>query len=132
MTDPMRFSYTIENYDPTKREIKVVFGDGSYAFISLFGSIPTSGEELDRLVAQFTPKIEQVQAIKLDDYFIKGVVGLEREADRISFAPPATSGLPVGGGETPAEMQALGADEEAWVRSIVEKALVEKGLVKDG
>lgn len=129
MTDPMRFTYTIEDYDPTKREIKAVFGDGSYAYISLFGSIPTSGEELDRLVAQFTRKVEQVQAIELDDYFIKGIVGLPREADRVSFAPPAASGF---SGDIPAEMQALGNDEEAWVRAIIDKALVEKGLVKDG
>lgn len=125
--DPLKFTYTIKSYDETAKTLDVEFDDGNWARINFIGSIPTSGEELDQLVGQFTSRIEQMQTLEMDDYFVRGLIGNTREADRLTFAQTSTA-APVG---QPPEGD-VAQDEEAWIRSIVDRVLVEKGLIPNG
>lgn len=123
-----KFTYTVRGYDPAARTLDVVFSEDRWSRIPFRGTMPKSEEELDRLVAQFAPHVEHLQAKLDDDTFVRGVVGLTRQAQRYRATPvPVPPKAP-----DPAAKEAVEAvaqDDEAWVAEVVRKVLKEEGLI---
>lgn len=138
--DPYKFTYTVRSYDPEKAHLDVDFEDGSWARIPLVTGMPTNGEDLDKIVAQYAPKTEQILAREQDDYFLRGIVGGIRQTSRVSFSGSITAPEASGDAASEAEglrmtseaVTALQNDEEAWVKDIIISVLREQGLLPAG
>lgn len=129
--NPDTFNYKIKSYDAERRLLDVEFDDGAWARVPFVHFMPTSGDELDQVVAQFAPKKEQVLLLTADDYFVRSMVGEERVAARASFLPPASPPVPT---EVPPPTEAVSsieAIEEAWVEAVVLRVLREKSLIPE-
>lgn len=127
MQNIKKFTYEVRTYDALNRTIDVFFTDTEWARVAFRGIMPTTLEELDRVVAPFAPHVEHLQAAGDDDTFVRSVVGLTREAARFSEAatPPPADALPE------EALNSLAESEEAWVEAVIRRVLVTEGLIKE-
>lgn len=129
--NPNKFTYKIKSYDAERKLLDVEFEDGTWARVPFIMSMPTNGEDLDKIVAQFASKTEQIAILDADDFFVRGIVGTEREADRASFRPAPQPSDP---SEEPAPSEPVNpieASEVAWVEQIVLRVLREQALIAE-
>jgi len=86
------FKYTITEYNQDLKTLKVDYDDGSWAQIQLREPLPTTKQDLDDIVKQYTASKEVMEArnntANLD--FITDLIGQETTAERKSMATPLT------------------------------------------
>lgn len=147
------FDYEIIDYDDTLKLVTVVFDGGpAWAQIQLREPFPTTREELEDIIAQYTEKVEDFEARErpFDDALIKGLMGAKQKAPRFSWrakeaqeearARMAQAELgaqePIEAPSTTAAQETLSAiqiAEEAWIASLIEKRapdLIEKQVLR--
>jgi len=83
-----QFTYTIKEFNKELKSIIVGFEGGSWARIDLKTPLPTTKEELEVIIKQFTAPQEVIDAradTSIDLSFIEPLVGQENTADRFSY-----------------------------------------------
>lgn len=124
----LKFKYKIREYNENERYIVVDYDDNTWARINFMNSIPTNQAELNKLVSQFTKHVEQFEARKADDSFIKGTVGIEHEAERFSFLNPNYSQSEP---SVNPYADSLNDMDEELIEEIVTKILIAKGVINE-
>ena len=91
-----QFTYTIDEFDKENKTLRVSFDDGSWALINLVNPLPSTEEEIDNIVKQYTATKETMEARSSDSdlKFIDNMVGSSRTAERLSIAIPSISETP--------------------------------------
>jgi hypothetical protein len=96
-----QFTYTIDEFNIDTKTLKVTFDDGGWASIALRAPLPTTEQEIDDIVKQFTATKEIMEArngnINLN--FINNMVGKSRTTDRFSTTPVVVNGISANPGE---------------------------------
>jgi hypothetical protein len=86
------FNYTITEFNQDTKTLKVDYDDGSWAQIQLREPLPTTKQELDDIVKQYTATKEVMEARNgnANLNFITDLIGQERTAERHSMATQLT------------------------------------------
>lgn len=87
----MEFKYKITKFDSENKIVVVVFEDESWAEIRLFNPLPSTIEELEKIISTYTAPKEMIEAQKspsADLSYIEPLVDVERTAERFSLMPP--------------------------------------------
>jgi hypothetical protein len=105
------FNYTITNFNEAEKQLDVIFDDGGWAKIQLKAPLPSTQEELEAVIKQFTPPVEVMQAktTTADLSYINNLVNKSIQTTRASTAdvvlPDGTKVLPSVG--TPPSQQQI-------------------------
>lgn len=80
------FDYTIDDYNPAERYVRVTFDDGAWARIALAEPLPANAQQLDMIVRHYTASQERMaaQTSGADLSFITDLVGQQRTVGRFS------------------------------------------------
>lgn len=105
------FSYTITKFDEVNKIVTVSYEDGQWADIRLHEPLPTTIEQFDDIVKNFTAPYEHMQArvSNADLSFISSNVGMRRTAPRLRLRidPIQSNGMPESPVTTYADVEAM-------------------------
>jgi hypothetical protein len=98
--DHTTVNYTITNFNEAEKQLDVIFDDGGWAKIQLKAPLPSTQEELEIIIKQFTSPQEVIKGKSdtTDLSFISSLVNQSIQTTRISNTPPP---LPPGVSTTP-------------------------------
>jgi len=79
-------NYTITNFNEAEKQLDVIFDDGGWAKIQLKSPLPSTQEELEAVIKQFTPPVEVMQAktATTDLSYISDLINKSIQITRIS------------------------------------------------
>lgn len=83
-----KFKYTITKFDAENKLLVATFDDGGWAEIRLVNPLPKDVTELENIVKQFVAPKEAIEARTSPDAdlsYIDGLIGIEKECDRLSL-----------------------------------------------
>lgn len=100
------FQYTITKYDNAAKTLKVDFGAGGYATITLMDPLPTNIDELELIIRQYVLPQQYIDALSspVDMSYVDQYVGHTRYCERRSIqttipAPAGSEQPPVNANE---------------------------------
>ena len=79
-------NYTITNFNEAEKQLDVIFDDGGWAKIQLKAPLPSTQEELEAVIKQFTSPVEVMQAktATTDLSYISDLINKSIQITRIS------------------------------------------------
>jgi hypothetical protein len=86
----MEFKYKVTKFNLAEKLLTVVFEDGGWAEIRLVEPFPASMQDVDKIVAEYTASIDDMEAklnTTADLSFIESAIDVERTGQRRRINP---------------------------------------------
>lgn len=83
-----KLHYTITEFDKVSKKLTVDFGEDGYAIISLTEPFPETKEDLEKIIRDFAPTVEEKKAISIEDpgmNYIDNLIGETQKTTRSTW-----------------------------------------------